>query len=110
MTRASLRRAVLPMALLACAVIIVAAVALLAGAPPQRAFALGFYAVGSFLAIGGFALGSRNLFRSREHRLSAEKNDLSDFWETNEAAALLIVVGLVLLTVGTAVDPRARLI
>ena len=31
-------------------------------------------------------------------------------WETKEAAVVLIVIGLVLLILGTAVDPNARLI
>ena len=65
--RTTLRRALLPVGLIAGAVAAVTAIAALAGAPPQRAVALGLYAVGSFLVLVGFALGSRNLLRSSDH-------------------------------------------
>lgn len=110
MIRRALRRAFLPVALVAGAVAIVAAVALLAGSSLPRALALGLYGVGSFMAIVGFALGSRGLFRSADHKRPDASGGLSGLWETTEAAALLIVIGLVLLAFGVAVDPRVRLI
>jgi hypothetical protein len=108
--RTAARRASVPVVLIAGAVAVVAAVAALAGASPQRAVALGLYAVGSFMTIVGFALGSRSLFRSADHSSSDANGVLAGLWETTEAAALLILIGLFLLGVGTAVDPRARLI
>ena len=62
------------------------------------------------MTIVGFALGSRNLFRPGQHPRSEERNDISRLSETNAASALLIVIGLVLLIAGTAVDPHKRLI
>lgn len=104
------RRAIVPVALIAGAVVVVAVVAALAGSSASRATALGLYAVGAGLGIFGFALGSRNLlFRPLDHGAD-EEEDVSAPSETREAAVLLIVVGLVLLAVGAAVDPRARLI
>jgi putative copper export protein len=104
------RRALVPLLLVVGSVAVVAGVAALAGTSFERAVALGLYAVGSFMTIVGFALGSRNLFRSAQHSRSDDQDRLSRFSETNEAAALLIVLGIVLLLAGTAVDPHARLI
>ena len=84
----------------------VAAVALLAGSAPERAVAIGLYALGAFLAVIGFALGSRNMFRPGDHSSA----DADRLWETKEATVVLIVIGLVLVILGTAVDPNARLI
>jgi hypothetical protein len=36
--------------------------------------------------------------------------DAERLWETREAAVVLIVIGLALLVLGTAVDPNARLV
>ena len=41
---------------------------------------------------------------------SDEDEDIAARSEAKEAAVLLIVLGLLLLAVGTAIDPRARLI
>ena len=112
MIRRIARRAIVPVALIAGAVAVVSAIALLVGASPSRAVALGLYAVGAGLAVFGFALGSRNLLVRPAHP-GAPKDDDEDLVarsETKEAAVLLIVVGLLLLAIGTAVDPRARLI
>ena len=109
MIRAVARRALVPLLLLAGGVAAVTGVAVLAGESAERAVAVGLYAVGALIAILGFALGSRNFFRSTRHARSEEEG-LSRLSETNEAAALLIVIGLVLLLVGTAVDPHARLL
>jgi dipeptide/tripeptide permease len=104
------RALVLPLALIIGAVAAVAAVAALAGSSPERAVAIGLYAVGAFLAVIGFALGSRNLFRAADHPSADLGGDTSRLWETKEAAVVLIVIGLVLLVLGTGVDPNARLI
>jgi hypothetical protein len=104
------RRAFLPILLIAGAVAVVAAVAALAGSSFERAVALGLYAVGSFMTIVGFALGSRNLFRIAPGVRSEEQEGLSRVWETTEAAAVLMVLGLLIVLAGTAVDPNARLI
>lgn len=110
MIRAATRRAKLPVILLGSIVVLIAAVAILAGASFQRGLSLGLYAVGSFMTVVGFALGSRNAFRSAEGRDSQSRDALADLWETTEAAALLIVIGLVLLLAGVAVDARVQLI
>ena len=103
------RALLLPLALLTGAVAAVAAVALLAGSSPERVVAIGLYALGAFLAIIGFALGSRNMFRPGDHS-SADAGGEIRLWETKEATVVLIVIGLVLVILGTAVDPNARLI
>ena len=110
MIRSAARRSVLLLVLLAGAVAGVSAIALLAGASPQRAASLGLYAVGSFTAVVGFALGTRSSFRSADRHDPHRNGALSDARETTEASALLIVIGLVLLASGIAVDPRVRLI
>jgi hypothetical protein len=104
------RALLLPLALLTGAVAAVAAVALLAGSSPERSVAIGLYALGAFLAIIGFALGSRNMFRPGDHPSTDAGGDAFRIWETREAAVVLIVIGLVLVVLGTAVDPNARLI
>jgi len=108
-TRAA-RRAVFPALLLLGAVLAVAAVAALAGSGVERSLALGLYAVGSLLTIFGFGLGTRNLFRSAQSAHADEQAGVSRFGETMEAAAVMIVLGIVLLLLGTAADPNARLI
>ena len=110
MIRAVARRAKLPVILLGGVVVIFAGVAVLTGSSVQRGLSLGFYAVGSFLTVVGFALGTRNAFRSAERRDLHGRDRFADLWETTEAAALLIAMGLVLLVVGVAVDERVRLI
>jgi dipeptide/tripeptide permease len=104
------RALLLPLALIIAAVAAVAALALLAGSSPERAVAIGLYALGAFLGIIGFALGSRNLFRAADHPSADPGGDASRLWETKEAAVVLIVIGIVLLLLGTAVDPNARII
>ena len=106
--RARLRALILPLVLISGAVAAVAAVAALAGSSADRAVAIGLYALGAFLAVIGFALGSRNLFRAQDHSIALA--DPVHLWETKEAAVVLIVIGLVLLMLAVAVDPNARLI
>ncbi len=110
MIRAAARRAKLPVILLGGVVVVFAGIAVLTGSSVQRGLSLGFYAVGSFLTVVGFALGTRNAFRSAESRNVHGQDRFADLWETTEAAALLITMGLVLLVVGVAVDERVRLI
>jgi hypothetical protein len=106
------RRAIVPVALIAGAVAVVSAIALLVGSSPLRAIALGLYAVGAGMAVFGFALGSRNLLaRPTDPAVpSDEDEDIAARSEAKEAAVLLIVLGLLLLAGGAAIDPRARLI
>lgn len=110
MIRTAARRAIYPLLLVTGAVAAVSAVAALAGSSFERAVAVGLYAVGSFMTIVGFALGSRSLFRSTRHSSSNEEETFSRLWETSEAAAVLVVIGVVLVLAGTAMDPHARLI
>jgi hypothetical protein len=104
------RALVFPLALITGSVAAVAAVALLAGSAPERALAIGLYALGAFLAVSGFALGSRNVFRAADPSSDRVGADAARLWETREAAVVFIVIGLVLLVLGTAVDPNARLV
>ena len=110
MIRSAARRVFLLLLLLACAVTGVAAIGVLAGAAPQRALSLGLYAVGSFVAVIGFALGTRRSLRGPDSPTSGVTGGVSDLWETTEAAALLIVLGLALLAAGVAIDSRVRLV
>jgi uncharacterized membrane protein YbhN (UPF0104 family) len=107
--RTAARRVFILIVLLGLAVAGCSAVAVLAGASLQRAVALGLYAVGSFTAVIGFALGIRNPFRSAAQP-SSRGSAPSGVWEATEFSAVLIVIGLVLLAVGIAVDARVRLI
>ena len=108
--RARLRALLLPLILITGGVAVVAAVAALAGSSPERAVAIGLYALGAFLAIIGFALGSRNLFRVEDRSDPLAGRDPARLWETKEATIVLIAIGLALLLLATAVDPNARLI
>jgi hypothetical protein len=107
--RAAARRAWLPLTLVGFTVLAVAALAALTGSPFERAVALGLYAVGSFMAIVGFALGSRSLFQSARQAKPDESGGFSAAWETQGVAAVLILIGLILVAAGVAVDPHARL-
>lgn len=110
MIGAAARRAGPPVALVGFVLVAVAGLAILTGASFERAVALALYAVGSFMVIVGFALGSRSLFRTAHDAKPDETGGIPAIWETTGAAAVLIVIGLALLAVGIAVDPNARLI
>lgn len=96
--------------------------ALVGGASPRRALALGFYLVGSFLLLAGFFVGSRGRARvdtpTREHggsfgsALGARRVRAATSAEQREtigASALCIALGLVLLVGGVLADDQHRL-
>jgi Kef-type K+ transport system membrane component KefB len=80
---------------------------LLGGGSVERAVAVGFYLVGSFMLIAGFFIGNRGpmIFGSRIMRwatpLEREEN-------LNESA-LFVALGFVLIVIGVAVDSRTGL-
>ncbi len=89
---------------------------LLTGSSLDRSISLGFYVAGAFLVSGGFVLGIRGPYRAetdegtfrvgrRLRRTSPEEAR-----ESVNITVLLVVLGLVLLAVGTAVDSRYELI
>ena len=110
MIRSAARRVSSLVVLLGAAVAGFSVVAVLAGASPQRGVSLGLYAVGSLTAVFGFALGTRSSFRSAHRTNPVGSGERPDSWETTEVSILLIVIGLVFLAVGIAVDARVRLV
>jgi hypothetical protein len=88
---------------------IAALVAVLTENSLVRSVSIGFYAVGSFLTVTGFAVGTRPAFRPG--RMPPGGNHAAVEERASRAtASLLIVLGLLLLVLGVAVDARVRLI
>jgi hypothetical protein len=115
---AARRLVLLLIALLAGTVVVSLALGTLAGASADRAMSLGLYLVGSFLLVGGFFIGNRGPLRS-----IGDQGGLLSFWgrkgiraasaeerrEETGASAAYIVVGLLLIAFGVAVDSRFAL-
>ena len=83
----------------------------------ERAVSLGFYAVGSFLALGGFLAGNRGPYRPggsmREERFggrSLRRATPDDERESTNMAVLLTTTGFLLLAVGVIIDSRVKLL
>jgi hypothetical protein len=89
-----------------------ALVALLSSNGYGRSISLGLYAVGAFCVAGGFGVGTRSSLR----RSSADPGAVrprgrvgaEEIRATVATAGVLISVGLLLLVLGTIVDPRVR--
>jgi hypothetical protein len=88
-----------------------------AGASFDRAVSLGFYLVGSFLAVAGFFVGNRgpirrsdstgaSSFGSRIVRVATPE----EREETINSSALFVVLGIVFVVLGVFVDSRYRLV
>ena len=119
MLRAAFRRFLVVVAVIGTTTTVVSAgVGVIAGASLDRAVSLGFYLVGSFLLVMGFFVGNRGPVRLRE---KADANPLrgqrlvrpataEERRETIGNSALFVVLGLVLVLVGIAVDGRFRLV
>lgn len=104
---------------IASVVIVVFAIplGLLTHASISRAVSLGFYLVGAFLVVIGFAGGSRGPFRPEadDHGgiklgRTLRRASLEELNDTISLAALVVVIGLVLLVIGVAVDSRYTLV
>ncbi|MGZ8782987.1 MAG: hypothetical protein ACXWZB_05760 [Gaiellaceae bacterium] len=91
---------------------------LLLGATAARSVAVGMYLAGCALLLGGFFAGNRGAFRvaneegmvglrvPRGVRIASADEQVESFHLTG----LLVVVGIVLLALGAAVDSNARLL
>ena len=98
-----------------------AVVALLIGVPAgaslSRALSLGWYAVGSVLLIGGFFVGNRGPARPQGEGWALFSMRRWVRWATPEEqresisfSALLVILGFVLILLGTVADTRNGLI
>ena len=88
---------------------------LLGGSSPDRAVAVGFYLVGSFMLIAGFFIGNRGPVRPKGtgptffgSRIMRWATPLEREESLNESA-LFIALGFVLIIIGVAVDSRTGL-
>lgn len=116
--RAGFRR----LALLIAAIVAGTAVASLAigaisGVPLPRALSVGFYAMGSFALVGGFFVGNRGPARGRGSAANQLPGQRKLRWARPEeqaeaitTSALFVTVGIVLVLIGLAIDPRVQLV
>ena len=88
---------------------------LLGGSSPDRAVAVGFYLVGSFMLIAGFFIGNRGPVRPKGtgpmvfgSRIMRWATPLEREESLNESA-LFVALGFVLIIIGVAVDSRTGL-
>jgi uncharacterized membrane protein len=79
-----------------------------AGTSGQRGAAVGLYAVGGVSTVLGALLVTRNSVQLR--RMSAESDDSEVAESSRELAGILLALGIILVVLGIAVDPQARLI
>ncbi|TMK79926.1 MAG: hypothetical protein E6G45_01870 [Actinobacteria bacterium] len=92
-------------------------IGLASGSSATRAVSLGFYLIGSFLLISGFFVGNRGparlkrssdampLFGSRMLRWATP----AEQEETINMSAVFVAIGLTLIVLGVAADPRYKL-
>ena len=91
---------------------------LLLGAPADRSLAVGCYLAGCALLLGGFFFGNRGPFRvANEEGMVGLRRPRGirpvsalEHEETFNLSGVLVVLGLVLLALGAAVDPNTQLI
>jgi hypothetical protein len=96
---------------------------LLVGASLDRSVALGFYGLGCFLMISGFFVGNRGPARVKSESPDSSMLPLPGFggrklrWATLEEqnetinnSAVFVVLGLILVMIGVAVDTRHSLV
>jgi hypothetical protein len=107
--RSGTRRLVALVAALAAAAAAAALLGIATGAGVARSVALGCYVVGSLTGFIGFAVGSRGLHRLRR-ATAPDTVPVEDLQESRVVAALLMLVGVVFVLLGVAVDPRAHLV
>ena len=112
--RAGFRRlALLLVAIAAGTAVASLAVGAIIGAPLPRALSVGFYAIGSFALVCGFFVGNRGPARGRGSAANSLLGQRKLRWARPEeqaeaitTSALFVTVGLVLVVIGLAVDPR----
>jgi hypothetical protein len=83
--------------------------ALVTGSSARRGAALGLYSVGALCTVLGVGVAFRNSLQRRtggDASVEAPETTVVD----RELAAILIVLGLLLLVLGVAVDPQAELL
>lgn len=115
--RAGLRRLALLLAGVAAATALLSlAIGALTGTPLGRALPVGYYAVGSFGLAAGFFVGNRGPARGRSGSGSVLTGRRHLRWarpeeqlEAISLSAVLVLVGVVLVLIGLAVDPRVSL-
>jgi hypothetical protein len=90
---------------------------LLLDASLPRAISLGYYAIGAFLLVVGFALGNRGPVRTDEESLVGLRRPRRLRGATPEeqedsiaTSALFVFVGVALVLIGVAVDSRIDLL
>jgi hypothetical protein len=85
------------------------------GSSFERAISVGFYIFGSAILIGGFFVGSRGPLRPQGEGMfllrprAVRRATATEREEAVNMSAILVVLGLVLIFFGVAVDPRQRL-
>lgn len=119
MLRAAARRFLLVLAGASAGTAVVSLLAGLAlGAGLLRSVAVGYYLVGCFLLVSGFFLGNRGPMRiTNEESLVGLRRPrhlraagLSEQRDSMNGSALMVLIGLLLLVLAVAVDPRVRLV
>lgn len=87
------------------------------GVPLQRALSVGFYVMGSFALVAGFFVGNRGPARGRAPTDGAPFAGRRLRWARPEeqmeaitTSALFVTVGIALILIGLAVDPRVRVL
>ena len=111
---AALRRfSLLLGALAGCTAVVALLVGLLAGSTVSRSLAIGWYAVGSLVLIGGFFVGNRGPTRPQGEGWFPFAMRRWIRWATPQEqresislSALLVVLGFVLILLGILVDSR----
>jgi hypothetical protein len=100
----------------AAALVVGVLLGLLAGSSLNRSISLAFYGAGAFLVAGGFVLGIRGPYRAESDggtvRVGRRLRSVTaeEARESVNITVLLVVLGIVLLAVGAAVDTRYELI
>jgi len=121
---AAIRRLVVLVLLCSALTVIVSvALGLLAGTALDRAGSLGFYGLGCFLMVAGFFIGNRGPARVKSETAGSTMLPIPGFgnrklrWatldeqhETINNSAVFIVLGLILVLIGVAVDSRHSLV
>lgn len=118
MLQAAARRLALLLGGLAAGIALGAvAFGLLLDASLPRAISLGYYAIGAFLLVVGFALGNRGPVRTDEESLVGLRRPRRIRGATPEeqqdsiaTSALFVFVGVALVLIGVAVDSRIDLL
>ena len=118
MLRAGLRRLLILVVCLAAATAVGSVlVGAIMGTPLLRALSVGFYAVGSFGLVAGFFVGNRGPARGRAPTESSTFGGRRLRWARAEeqmeaitTSALFVTVGIALILIGLAVDPRVRVL